>query len=80
MLLGRSANGIFMYSNQSRGVSRFMSLILVPAKRASLVLMTLFHWILEETILAVCVVSSNGQSIKLPQTVMCTRLGSSFWG
>jgi hypothetical protein len=61
MSSGRSAIGIFMYSNRSRGVSRYMFLMLAPAKRASLVLlMTLFHRILEETMLAVSVVSSNG--------------------
>jgi hypothetical protein len=57
MLSGRSAIGIFMYSNQLRGVSRYMFLMSLPAKRAFLVLMTLFHRILEETMLAVCVVS-----------------------
>jgi hypothetical protein len=60
MLSGRSAIGIFMYSNQSRGVSRYMILMSALAKYASLVLMTLFHRILEETMLAVCVVSLNG--------------------
>ena len=51
-----------------------------PAKRAPLVLMTLFHRILEETMSAVRVVSSKGYSIKLSPTVMRTWLGSSFWG
>ncbi len=60
MLMGSSANGIFMYSNQSRGVFRYMFLMSAPAKCASLVLMTLFHRILEETMSAVRVVSSNG--------------------
>jgi hypothetical protein len=60
MLLGRSAIGIFVYSNQSRGVSRYMFLMSAPAKCACLVLMTLFHRILEETMSAVRVVSSNG--------------------
>jgi hypothetical protein len=60
MLLDRSANGFFIYSNQSRGALRYMFLMSVPTKRASLVLMTLFHRILEETMLAVRVVSSNG--------------------
>jgi hypothetical protein len=59
MSLGRREIGIFVYSNQSRGVSRYMFLMSAPAKRAFLVLMTLFHRILEETMLAVCVVSSN---------------------
>jgi hypothetical protein len=59
MLSGRSAVGIFMYSNQSRGVLRYMFLISVPEKHVSLVLMTQFHRILEETMSAVLVVSSN---------------------
>jgi hypothetical protein len=80
MLSGRSAIGMFMYSNRSRGVSRYMFLMSAPAKHASLVLMTLFHRILEETMLVVLVVSSNGYSVKLPPTVMRTWLGSSFWG
>ncbi len=54
MLLGRSAIGIFMYSNQSRGVSRYMFLMLAPTKHAPLVLMTLFHRILEEIMSASC--------------------------
>jgi hypothetical protein len=78
MSSGRSAIGIFMYSNQSRVVLRYMFLMSAPAKHASLVLMTLFHRILEETMLEVRVVSSNGQSIKLPQTVMCTCWGLLF--
>ncbi len=60
MLSGRSEIGTFMYSNQSRGVLRYMFLILVLAKRESLVLMTLFYRIFEESMLAVHVVSSNG--------------------
>jgi hypothetical protein len=60
MLSGRSAIGIFMYSNQSRGVLRYMFLMLAPAKHAPLVLLTLFHRILEEIMSAVHVVSSNG--------------------
>jgi hypothetical protein len=32
MLAGNSVIGIFMYSNQSRGVSRYMFLMSVPAK------------------------------------------------
>ncbi len=55
MSLGRSAIGIFIYSNWSRGALRYMVLMLAPAKRASfLVLMTLFHRILEETIRPLC--------------------------
>ncbi len=80
MLSGRSAIGIFMYSKQSRGVSGNMFLMSVPAKHASLVLRTLLHRILEETMSVVRVVSSNGLSIKLPLTVMPTLLGSSYWG
>ncbi len=80
MSSSRSAIGIFMFSNQSRGVSRYMFLMLAPANCSSLVLMTLFHRILEETMSAVGVVRSNAYSIKLPPTVMRTRLGSSFWG
>jgi hypothetical protein len=57
MSLGRSANIIFMYSNQSKGVSRYMFLMSAPEKRVSLVLMTLFYRILEETMSAVRVVS-----------------------
>jgi hypothetical protein len=53
MLSGRIAIDIFMYSNQSRGVSRYMFLISAPAKQASVVLITLFHRILEETMSAV---------------------------
>ncbi len=60
MSSGRSAIGIFMYSNQSRGVLRYMFFISMLTKWASLVLMTLFHRILEETMSAVCLVSSNG--------------------
>jgi hypothetical protein len=80
MLVGSSAIGIFMYSNQSSGVSRFMFIILGPAKRAFLVLMTLFRKIMEETMSTVHVVSSKGKSVKLPPTVMQTELESSFWG
>ncbi len=60
MLSVRIAIGIFMYSNRSRGVSRCMFLMLAPAKHAFLVQMTILHRILEETMLAVHVVSSNG--------------------
>jgi hypothetical protein len=60
MSLDRSAISIFMYSNQSRGVTRYMFLMLALAKRVSLVLVTLFNRILEETMSAVCVVSLNG--------------------
>ncbi len=61
-----------MYSNQSRGVLRDMFLMSVPAKRASLVLMSLFHGILEEAMSGVREVSSNGSLIKLPLVVMHT--------
>ena len=50
------------------------------AKQAPLVLMTLFHRILDKTMFTVRVVSSNGYSSKLPPTVMRTRLGDLFLG
>ncbi len=60
MLAGRSAIGIFMYSNQLSDVLRYMFLMSTLAKHVSLVLMTLFHSILEETMSAVHVERSNG--------------------
>jgi hypothetical protein len=52
-----------------------MFLKLVPAKRASLVLITLFHMILEDTMSALRLVSSNGKSIKLPPGVVQAWVG-----
>ena len=62
MLAGNSAICIFMYSNWSSDISRYMYmfLMLALAKRVPLVLMTLFHRILDETMSSMCVVSSNG--------------------
>ena len=72
--------GIFMYSYRSSGVSRYIFLMSAPPNLAPGVLMTLFHMILVDTMSAVRVVSSYGYSMRLPPTVMRTRLGSSFWG
>ena len=49
-----------MYSYQSRGVSRYIFLMSALPNLALGVLITLFHMILDKTILAVCVVCSYG--------------------
>ncbi len=58
--LGMSCSGIFIHSYQSRGVSRYIFFMLAPPNLALGMLITLFHIILDETILALCVVSSYG--------------------
>jgi hypothetical protein len=52
----------------------------VPLNLVLAVLITLFHMILDETILVVRVVSLYGQSIKLLPMVIRKWLGSYFWG
>ena len=49
-----------MYLYQSRGVLRYIFLMLAPPNSALGMLIMLFHMILDETILAVHVVSSYG--------------------
>ncbi len=58
--LGMSPSGIFIYSYQSRGVSRNLFLMSAPPNLASGILIMLFHIILDEIILAVCVISLYG--------------------
>ncbi len=57
---GKRDSGIFIYSNLSRGVLRYMFLMLALAKQAPLVLMVLFQRSIEETMSVVRVVSSKG--------------------
>jgi hypothetical protein len=45
--------------------------MLAPANRASGVLMTLFHMIFDDSMLAVHVVNSKGYLIRFPPTVHC---------
>jgi hypothetical protein len=52
--------------------------MVAPPNLALGVLIMLFHMILDETILAICVMSLYVQSIKLLLTVMQTWMGSSF--
>ena len=47
---------------------------------ALMVLMILFHSILEVVISAVLVMSSPGQFMRLPPAVILTQLGSTFCG
>ncbi len=61
MLVGKREMGILMYSKQSRGVMRYMFLMLAPAKHAlGIMLMVLFQRSLDDTMLVVRVVSSKG--------------------
>ncbi len=59
MSWGKRKKGIFMYSYQSSGVSRYMFLMSAPAKHAPFVLIVLFQRTLEETMSVVHVVSSK---------------------
>ncbi len=60
MLVGKREMGILMYLKQSRGVSRYMFLMLAPAKHAPVMLMVLFQRRLDDTMSVVHVVSSKG--------------------
>ena len=70
--------GIFMYSNRSMGVSKYIFLMFTHIYLACGVLITLFHTIFVVVRSAVLVVSSSGYKIILPPAVIRTLLGSVF--
>jgi hypothetical protein len=57
---GKRDSGIFIYLNLSRGVLRYMYLMLALAKQVPLVLMVLLQRSFEEAMSVVQVVSSKG--------------------
>ncbi len=60
MSCGKRERGIFMYSYQLSGMSRYMFLMLAPAKCAPFALIVLFQSSAEETMSVEHVVSSKG--------------------